>query len=155
MPETPALRLRTDVNSHQYPRLVEIWRSAVDATHHFLHLDDRDEIERRLPTDYFPHVRLVVAHRGADLVGFAGVADDKLEMLFADAQLRGSGVGSALLSHVIAGHAVRYVDVNEDNEQAVGFYLKRGFSVTERTDVDDDGRPYPLLRMARTPVTGA
>lgn len=38
-------------------------------------------------------------------------------------------------------------NVNEQNEQAVGFYKKMGFNVTERTEVDDLGRPYPLLSL--------
>ncbi|OBK47145.1 GCN5 family acetyltransferase [Mycobacterium sp. 1081908.1] len=144
--------MRTRVGSDEYPRLVEVWRSAVDATHGFLRRSDRDEIERRLPSDYLPHVRLVVAERGDEVVGFAGVAHDKLEMLFVDAGHRGSGVGSALLSHVIDVDSVRYVDVNEDNAEAVAFYRNRGFTVVGRSDLDDDGRPYPLLRMERRPL---
>jgi putative acetyltransferase len=39
------------------------------------------------------------------------------------------------------------VDVNEQNEQAVGFYLKMGFQVEGRSDEDGFGKPYPLLHM--------
>jgi len=42
------------------------------------------------------------------------------------------------------------VDVNEQNDQAVGFYRKMGFTETGRSPTDDDGRPYPLLHMVRT-----
>ena len=38
--------------------------------------------------------------------------------------------------------------VNEQNEQAVGFYKKVGFKVTGRSEVDDLGKPYPLLNLA-------
>ncbi|KPR39388.1 acetyltransferase, partial [Citrobacter freundii] len=37
--------------------------------------------------------------------------------------------------------------VNEQNEQAVGFYKKMGFTVTGRTEVDDLGRAHPLLNL--------
>lgn len=147
------LSLRTNVLGDEYPRLVEVWRSAVDATHHFLRPADRDDIERRLPTDYLPHVRLAVAELDGEIVGFAGIADQKLEMLFVDAAFRGAGVGSVLLAHVCAADSVRFVDVNEDNGQAVTFYRNRGFDVIARSELDDDGRPYPLLRMARAPGT--
>ena len=36
---------------------------------------------------------------------------------------------------------------NEQNEQAVGFYLHMGFKVSGRSPVDDFGKPYPLLHM--------
>lgn len=62
---------------------------------------------------------------------------------------RGGSLKRTHLSHVIDVDSVRFVDVNEDNGQAVTFYRRRGFDVIGRSDVDDDGRPYPLLRMER------
>lgn len=40
-----------------------------------------------------------------------------------------------------------WVAVNE-REQPVGFYKKVGFKVTGRSEVDDLGKPYPLLNLA-------
>lgn len=37
--------------------------------------------------------------------------------------------------------------VNEQNLKAIQFYKKYGFETFERTDKDDQGRHYPLLRM--------
>ncbi len=142
------ISIRSALGPEEYPRLVAVWRSAVDATHDFLAAEHREEIESHLASDYFPQVALFVAVRGGVPVGFAGVAEGNLEMLFVDAAARGTGVGSALLSFVIAGHGVRTVDVNEQNAQAVGFYRSRGFRVTCRSELDDQGRPYPLVHMA-------
>ncbi len=138
----------------EYPRLVAIWRSAVDATHHFLADADRADIESQLADVYFPAVRLTVAEIDGDPVGFAGTAGEHLEMLFVHADARGHGVGSALLQHVIAEQGIRLVDVNEQNEQAVEFYVRRGFVVAGRSELDEAGRPYPLLHMEAllTPV---
>ncbi len=132
----------------EYPRLVEIWRSAVDATHDFLAEADRDEIESRLASDYLPQVDLHVTERGGVPVGFAGVSGESLEMLFVDARQRGHGIGTALLSFVVAECGVTTVDVNEQNPQAVEFYRRRGFTVVGRSELDDQGRPYPILHMA-------
>ncbi|MFD6176269.1 MULTISPECIES: acetyltransferase [unclassified Isoptericola] len=142
--------VRPCAGPEEYPRLVAIWRSAVDATHDFLADDDRARIEELLPTAYLPHVRLFVAERAGRVVGFAGVSGASLEMLFVDAADRGSGVGSALLAHVVDECGVTTVDVNEQNTQAVGFYARAGFTVTGRSPVDDEGRPYPLLHLALT-----
>lgn len=40
------------------------------------------------------------------------------------------------------------VDVNEQNPQAVGFYLHYGFVQTGRSPLDGEGRPFPLLHMS-------
>lgn len=39
------------------------------------------------------------------------------------------------------------VDVNEQNSSAIKFYERLGFKTYERTDKDDQGRDFPLLRM--------
>ena len=135
------LNIRDTLGANEYPRLVEIWRSAVDATHDFLADDHRAEIEARLASEYFPHVRLFVADMDGRPVGFAGIAGEKLEMLFIDAAQRSRGVGSALLACVVDEHAVTSVDVNEQNTQAVDFYFRRGFVLVGRSELDGDGRP--------------
>lgn len=42
---------------------------------------------------------------------------------------------------------VERVTVNEQNPQAIGFYEHMGFTVYKRTDLDEQGNPYPLLYM--------
>ncbi|MGB6243584.1 MULTISPECIES: acetyltransferase [Gordonia] len=145
---TSSPSLRPTSGPAEYPALVAIWRSAVLATHDFLDAADFAAIESRLATDYFPAVTLVVAERDGAPVGFAGVADDSLEMLFVADEMRGTGVGGALLAHAVTDHAVTRVDVNEQNPDAVGFYLHRGFTRVGRSDLDGDGRPYPILHLA-------
>lgn len=131
----------------EYPRLVQVWRSSVDATHDFLRDEHRDAIEARLASDYFPNVNLLVAEIDGEIVGFAGTNDRNLEMLFVHADFRGEGVGGALLRKTVRDHGVQTVDVNEQNEEATGFYKHAGFTVTGRSEVDGDALPYPLLHM--------
>ena len=42
---------------------------------------------------------------------------------------------------------VAKITVNEQNPQAVGFYEHFGFQTYKRTDLDEQGDPYPLLYM--------
>jgi putative acetyltransferase len=142
-----AVAIRPVAGPEEYPVLAAIWRSAVDATHGFLAAADRDEIASKLQPEYFPAVTLAVAEVDGRPAGFSGVLADTLEMLFVDASRRGEGIGSALLAHAVAQHGVTRVDVNEQNIAAVGFYTHRGFEVVDRTERDEAGRPYPLLRM--------
>lgn len=146
-PTVPVLSIRPSIGAAEYSVLAAIWRGAVDATHDFLAEADRDEIEARLQSDYFPAVVLSVAERDGRPVGFSGVLDGTLEMLFVDATQRDGGIGTALLAQAIRDHAVTKVDVNEQNVSAAGFYAHRGFEVVGRSETDDAGRPYPLLHL--------
>lgn len=145
--QTQHLTLRPTLGPEEYPQLVEIWRSAVRATHSFLEETDFARIESNLASAYFPAVTLVVAERQGTPAGFAGIADGILEMLFVSASARGSGIGSALLADAIAHHQVTRVDVNEQNPQAHGFYFRNGFEQIGRSELDGDGRPYPILHL--------
>ena len=146
-PARPVLSIRPSIGAADYPALAAIWRGAVDATHDFVAEADRDEIEARLQSDYFPAVVLSVAERDGRPVGFSGVLDGTLEMLFVDATQRDGGIGTALLTHAIRDHGVTKVDVNEQNVSAAGFYAHRGFEVVGRSETDEAGRPYPLLHL--------
>ncbi|GAA1779148.1 GNAT family N-acetyltransferase [Leucobacter iarius] len=149
MSDSPApLEIRPDHGPAEYPALVAIWRSAVRATHGFLDEADFTRIEQALAPAYLPAVALTVAERDGRPVGFAGTAEGALEMLFVDDRARGTGVGSALLAHVRASQGVVRVDVNEQNPGAHGFYLSRGFVQVGRSELDGDGRPYPILHLA-------
>ena len=142
-----SLRIRPSVGAIEYPALVALWRRAVDATHGFLAASDRDEIQNLLATEYLPAVVLTVAELDGRPVGFAGVADDNLQMLFVDPLHHRMGIGSTLLDQVITAQGVRRVDFNEQNVSAAAFYTRRGFLVTGRSETDEAGRPYPLLHL--------
>ena len=132
-----------------YPVLLEVWEASVRATHDFLTESDLLALKPLILEQYFDAVDLVVARNDTgDIVGFCGVNDGNIEMLFIAPQTRGQGVGALLVSHAINTQAATKVDVNEQNEQAVGFYQHIGFSVIGRSPLDGQGKPYPLLHMA-------
>lgn len=54
-----------------------------------------------------------------------------------------------VLTYGIEHLGVTELTVNEQNPGAVGFYEHMGFSTYRRTDLDEEGRPYPLLYMRR------
>ena len=69
--------------------------------------------------------------------------------LFLSPKERGKGIGRQLLQYEIHNYEIREVTVNEQNPQAVGFYEHMGFAAYKRTDLDEQGNPYPLLYMKR------
>ncbi|GGE89108.1 putative acetyltransferase [Chishuiella changwenlii] len=137
------------INEEDYPRLLEIWISAVENTHDFLKNEDFEFYKENVPT-YFQYVNLVGYYTTDDiLVGFAGVAEHNLEMLFIHNDYRGKGIGKELLNYTIENLEVSKVDVNEQNKQAVDFYLYLGFKVINRSEKDMEGKEYPILHLSR------
>lgn len=130
-------------------RLVEVWRAAVEATHHFLSPSDVDGYSQRLAAEFLPMVELVVVELDGRVVGFSGTTDGRLEMLFVDPATHGRGVGTALLDRALQAQGTIDVDVNEQNPDAVSFYIRRGFEQIGRSPLDSDGRPFPLLHLRR------
>lgn len=70
-----------------------------------------------------------------------------MDALFIHSDVRGMGVGRTLIEFALAMHSPLTTDVNEQNAQAVGFYLHLGFIQTGRSALDGDGRAYPLLNL--------
>lgn len=136
------------VRADDHPRIVEVWEASVLATHHFLTPADV-EFFKPLVRDEFLHAVELACVRDAagSVVGFVGVANGKVEMLFIDPALRGQGIGRRLLRHAVDVLGATRVDVNEQNEQAVGFYLRMGFATEGRSERDGLGKPFPLLHM--------
>lgn len=68
-------------------------------------------------------------------------------MLFISPEERGKGIGKKLIDYGILNYGINEVTVNEQNPQAVGFYNHIGFEIYKRTDLDEQGNPYPLLHI--------
>lgn len=126
--------------------LTAVWESSVRATHHFLSEEEILRIRAYVPQALagVPHLVLAESETGRP-VGFLGVAAPRLEMLFLAPEIRGRGVGGALLRLGIRDFGVTEVTVNEQNPQALRFYTHYGFQPFRRTDRDEEGGPYPLL----------
>jgi putative acetyltransferase len=131
-----------------YPQIIEVWEESVRATHDFLPDSYIEILKHLLLTQYLDAVSLFCV-RGPNqkISGFAGASLGKLEMLFLGPEYRGQGLGKLLLHYALENFDARELDVNEQNTQAVGFYLKQGFKVIGRTEEDGLGQPFPILRM--------
>ncbi len=128
-------------------QVVGVWEKSVLATHDFLHHEDFLSIKAIVSTIDFTSFEVYCLMEKNEVLGFLGVADKKVEMLFLSPDYFGLGLGKKLMDFALTELSADKVDVNEQNVHAVKFYQKLGFITYERTDKDDQGKDYPLLRM--------
>lgn len=62
-------------------------------------------------------------------------------MLVVSPHYSGKGIGPKLAELCISKYGVRYVDVNDQNPQTVGFYGNVGPEMLERCELDERGDP--------------
>jgi putative acetyltransferase len=129
-------------------RLFEVWEASVRATHAFL---SEDDIQALIPLvkEELAHFSPIYCLRDSagQVIAMMGVAGSKMEMLFVHSDHRGTGCGRRLTEFAIEQLGVTEVDVNEQNEKAIGFYERMGFHRVGRSAVDPQGNPFPILHL--------
>ena len=139
-----------DRNSMLIEQLLKVWESSVRATHLFLSENQIENIKKDVPQALkeIPHL-LIIKNENQLPVGFMGIVEQHLEMLFISNTERGKGLGKELLQYGMEQYSVNDLAVNEQNPLAKGFYEHMGFTVYKRTELDEQGNPYPLLYMTK------
>lgn len=137
-----------DRNPLLIEQLLDVWESSVKATHLFLSENEVENIKKYVPQALreIPHL-IIIENENQVLVGFMGIVEQHIEMLFVSAEERGKGLGKELLKYGIEKYSVNDLAVNEQNPLAKGFYEHMGFRIYKRTEKDEQGNPYRLLYM--------
>jgi len=131
-------------------KLMVVWESSVKATHLFLSDNEIRDIKKYVPQALMEIPRLILLKNDSNIpIGFMGIVDYHLEMLFIVPEESGKGFGRKLLNYGITKYSINTLAVNEQNPRAKGFYEYMGFEVYKRTEYDEQGKPYPLLYMKR------
>lgn len=128
--------------------LLEVWKDSVRATHTFLSVNEIENIKKYVPEALRMVEHLVIVKDKNNLpVAFMGIEERKLEMLFVKNNKRGKGIGKQFLNYGIEKYNINKLTVNEQNLSAKGFYEHVGFKTYKRSDIDEQGNPYPILYM--------
>lgn len=130
--------------------LTDIWEASVRATHTFLTKSDIAALREYVPDALraVEHLTVLLGDNGQP-AGFCGVDGRRLEMLFLHPDMIGKGAGRQLVQHAFGEYQVNEVCVNEQNPNAAAFYRHMGFTLVHRTELDEQGRPFPLLYLKR------
>ena len=136
------------INNKDIEEILATWESSVIATHDFLSEEDIISIKPQFVEGVKYVSNLLCVRDENDVIkAFMGVHDFKIEMLFVSNENRRNGIGKKLVEYAINVLNVNYVDVNEQNPQALGFYEHMGFQVFEKSELDEQGNPFPILHM--------
>lgn len=128
-------------------RLQALWEGSVRATHDFLSQRDIEKL-RPYVIEGLRHIaHLYIAGTIDNPVAFIGIQDEKIEMLFVSPHSFRKGIGKQLVDIAVKDHQTTLVDVNEQNPKAKVFYERLGFVEYEKTATDDQGNPFPIVKM--------
>ena len=131
----------------EYGLLLSLWEASVRATHDFLSENDIKALSPQVAAA-FPQVELWGAKDdNRRLLGFVGVAQARVEMLFIAPESQGKGLGKKLLNFAVKSLGACELDVNEQNPKAIGFYKHLGFESFARSELDGQGNAFPLLHL--------
>jgi len=136
------------LNTDHHPEILNVWEASVRATHHFLEEADIQVYKMLIGEEYLDTLQLFgIKHENDQLLGFIGISEKAIRLLFVLPTARAMGIGLSLVNYVYQHLYVNEVDVNEQNVQAYNFYKHLGFEVIERAATDAIGKPFPVLSM--------
>ncbi len=125
-----------NINKDDMDNILNVWESSVRATHTFLKEEDIISIKPQVKEGvYYVSKLLCVRDEKGAIQAFMGVHQSKIEMLFVDSNSRGNGIGKKLINYAINVLNAKFVDVNEQNTQGVGFYKHMGFDTFKRSEL--------------------
>lgn len=155
MADVDRMRIRKS-NEDDATALLDIWLRSVRASHAFITESDLQSLLPVVRDQVLPELDLWILCKDQDSpIGFMGVGENSIEALFIDPD-HFRCRGGTLLIEFARSRLSRplHVDVNEQNPAAVDFYKAMGFEVIGRSDLDGEGRPFPLLHMRERGAAG-
>ena len=127
--------------------LLDVWEAANRVGHPFFDEAELLARRRRLIEVYLPASESWVAWGEGRIVGGIGLDGAFVGGLFVDPAHHRCGIGRRLLDHATALKGPLALEVYVANPAARRFYDRCGFIAVDRREVDDDGRPWPVVVM--------
>ena len=101
---------KVKVKEKDYNTILKIWERFVVETHDFLKKEDRMQLKNELPI-YLKYVEAYLWFNEKEAIGFSGINEKNLEMLFIDPKHFNKGYGTTILQSLIQEDKIQYVDV--------------------------------------------
>jgi putative acetyltransferase len=127
--------------------LLSFWEAANRVGHPFFDEAELAARRLRLIERHLPASETWVAWDGERIVGGIGLVGPFVGGLFVHPSMHGRGIGRRLLKHAAARKGRLTLEVYLANSAARAFYDRCGSVAVERRELDDDGRPWPIVIM--------
>ena len=128
--------------------LIRIWLNGNTRAHSFIHpdywLSHIDYMRQALP-----HADVYVCEVNGEIAGFAGIDGNHIAGLFVDENYQSQSIGTSLIDFIKQHQFTLPLAVYKKNEQALQFYSKHGFAVTEERIDTRTGEKELLMRWNR------
>jgi ribosomal protein S18 acetylase RimI-like enzyme len=125
-----------EFNNKDLDVVMKIWLDTNTNAHDFIPKNywqnNYEEVERMLP-----EAEIFVYENNHKIQGFIGLMDHYIAGIFIDSECQSKGIGKALLDQAKKIRSDLSLQVYKNNEGAVRFYVREGFTVV-REQVDEN-----------------
>lgn len=121
-------------------KIMDIWLNSTIDGHKFIDekywIDNYDTVKNV----YIPMSEVFVYEDNNDIKGFIGILNNEfIGALFVDKNSQGLGIGSKLINYAFNKYNKLNLAVYKDNENAVKFYINKGFKIINEQQNEDSG----------------
>lgn len=117
--------------------IMDIWLSANVSAHNF--------ISEEYWNNHFEEVRTAISSsevyvfEDSVIKGFVGLKGNYIAGIFIKEEFQSKGIGGKLISFLKTFKPELILNVYEQNENAVGFYEKHGFQISQKNEEEETG----------------
>ena len=125
--------------------IMEIWLESTIRAHSFIEKDYWVNNYDLVKTKYIPYSKTYVYEEGNKIKGFISIIENNfIGALFVDNNSQGNGIGKKLLDFAKKEYKSLSLAVYKENEKALKFYLREGFSIVKE-QVNEDSKRLELM----------
>lgn len=125
--------------------IMEIWLKSTIRAHSFIEKDYWVNNYDLVKTKYIPYSKTYVYEEGNKIKGFISIIQNNfIGALFVDNNSQGNGIGKKLLDFAKEEYKSLSLAVYKENEKALKFYLREGFSIVKE-QVNEDSKRLELM----------
>ena len=114
-------------SADEYPEVLELWEYSVRQTHDFLTEEDLEYFNKPNLINFLPSFTIKAAYLDQEIIGFIATSISSIELLFIHPSFTRQGIGRRLCEEALKDTAIKNVEVNPQNTNALQFYNQLGF----------------------------
>lgn len=127
-------------------KIMEIWLESTIKAQDFIPKKYWQDNYQTVKNDYIPISKTYIYEEEGEIKGFISIIEENfIGALFVYVNYQNQGIGSKLIDYVAKNFQKLTLAVYKQNEKALNFYLKKGFTITEETINEDSGFPEYIM----------